>query len=216
MTKKEAIERFKKRLTKKHCTEFDNNKLFVSGRHFMFENWNGIYEIEIISKENLTVKFHVLSEKESTWTLDNLFIFDKEYLKTISEQAEDYGILTDDTWKNENYIMDAGVYILHNDSKSIDRGYYIGQAKGESTGLSGRLYDHIRNGNSKIDKAIKNNEIFSLKVIKLKNTDYDDINALEAALIAYYQSFDKWGKDGYNAKRGINCAGDRAITTELL
>ena len=219
MNKKDAIDSFKRRLTKKHCNEFDNNQLLVPGRIFMFENWTGVHEAEIMlyDKENLTVQFRNLFYNiEEKWTLNNLFIFDEEYLKTICAQAEDYGLLTDDKWKNENYIMDAGVYILHNDNKPIDRGYYIGQAKGKSGGLSGRLCDHVKNEDSKIDKAIKENEPFSLKVIKLANTDYEEINALEVALIAYYKSWYKWNKDGYNANRGPNCAGERAITKELL
>ena len=222
-TKEEAKEAFKKRLTNAFKAEFEKHELLKAERRFMLINKNGKHEIEIISynEEKVEVEILFLAEnKTEIWTLDNLFIYDSEYIKNLCDNAKDYGSLNEDKWKGENYIMEKGVYILHNINKDPDKGYYIGQAKGKSGGLSGRLYDHERNSDSRIDKAIQNNEEFSLKVINIADTDYDEIDALEAALIGYYESVYtdkmKWKKDGYNANRGQNCAGERARTENLI
>ncbi|MBR6337145.1 MAG: GIY-YIG nuclease family protein [Ruminococcus sp.] len=218
-TKVEAKEAFMKRLTRDWKAKYIEGKLLEPGKRFMFVNKNGKHSIEIVSYDEDNVEVEILISDENTkelWTLDNLFIFDSEYIQHLCENAKDYRLLNEDKWKGENYIMEPGVYILHNVDEPSDKGYYIGQAKGKSGGLSGRLYDHERDSDSRIDKAIHDNKQFSLKVINIADTDYDEINALEAALIGHYNSYCGWSKEGYNANRGQNCAGQRAYTPNLI
>ena len=86
----------------------------------------------------------------------------------------------------------VGVYILRNINKSK---YYVGQA----TRVLFRVNQHFTgNGNSDVYSDYKFGDTFALKMVKLTESGYDDLDKLEKDTIAMYDSY----RHGYNKTAG--------------
>lgn len=89
----------------------------------------------------------------------------------------------------------TGCYILFN---TTTEKYYVGQSKN----VYKRLYQHIscksKGGGKQFDDDIVAGHMFLTKVISLKASNYDSLDALEADLIAAYDAYN----NGYNKTRG--------------
>ncbi len=88
----------------------------------------------------------------------------------------------------------VGVYIIHNESKDM---YYVGQAKR----LFYRINQHFTgHGNGDVYADYKYGDDFSIKIIKLSESGYDDIDQLEKDMIKKYDAY----VTGYNRTSGNN------------
>lgn len=88
----------------------------------------------------------------------------------------------------------VGVYIIHNESRDQ---YYVGQAKK----LFFRINQHFTgHGNGDVYADYKYGDDFSIKIIKLSESGYDDIDLLEKDMIKRYDAFNI----GYNRTSGNN------------
>ena len=86
----------------------------------------------------------------------------------------------------------AGVYILFNKTKNM---YYVGQA----TKILDRVNNHFTGkGNGDVYADYKYGDSFTIKMIALENSGFDNLNDLERNTIARYNSFSR----GYNKTRG--------------
>ena len=86
----------------------------------------------------------------------------------------------------------VGVYIIHNESKDM---YYIGQAKR----LFFRINQHFTgHGNGDVYADYKYGDDFSIKIIPLADSGYQDIDLLEKDMIQKYDAYHK----GYNRTKG--------------
>lgn len=86
----------------------------------------------------------------------------------------------------------VGVYIIHNESRNQ---YYVGQAKK----LFFRINQHFTgHGNGDVYADYKYGDDFSIKIIKLSESGYDDIDQLEKDMIEKYHAFNA----GYNRTSG--------------
>lgn len=86
----------------------------------------------------------------------------------------------------------VGVYIIHNETN--DR-YYVGQAKK----LFFRINQHFTgHGNGDVYADYKYGDDFAIKIIRLSESGYDDIDLLEKDMIAKYHAYDI----GYNKTSG--------------
>ncbi len=85
-----------------------------------------------------------------------------------------------------------GVYVIHNLSKDM---YYVGQAKE----VLNRVNSHFTgSGNGDVYADYKYGDKFSISIIALENSGYDNLNDLERDTISIYNAFNK----GYNKTRG--------------
>ena len=88
----------------------------------------------------------------------------------------------------------VGVYIIHNETTDQ---YYVGQAKK----LFFRINQHFTgHGNGDVYADYKYGDDFSIKIIKLSASGYDDIDLLEKDMIEKYNAFGI----GYNRTSGNN------------
>lgn len=87
----------------------------------------------------------------------------------------------------------TGVYILHNETQ--DR-YYVGQ----SVKVFNRLTQHFsgKNGNMDVLMDYLRGDHWTIHIIRLRDTTYDNLDDLERNTIALYDAFES----GYNATRG--------------
>ena len=86
----------------------------------------------------------------------------------------------------------AGVYIIFNKTKDM---YYVGQSK---TVLN-RVNAHFNGkGNGDIYADYKYGDEFTIKMIALNNTEFNNLNELERYMIEKYNAFSK----GYNRTCG--------------
>ena len=86
----------------------------------------------------------------------------------------------------------VGVYVIHNESKDM---YYVGQAKR----LFFRINQHFTgHGNGDVYADYKYGDDFSIKIVKLSDSGYADLDLLEKDLIEKYQAYD----NGYNKTVG--------------
>ena len=86
----------------------------------------------------------------------------------------------------------SGVYIIYNKTK---KKYYVGQA----TKILDRVNNHFTGkGNGDVYADYKYGDLFTIKMIALKNSGYHSLNDLERDAIKKYNSFAK----GYNKTRG--------------
>lgn len=92
---------FVRRLNDTWAEEYEKGMLLCQGRKFWHENLNGIHEIEIIQTkgEMVTIKY-LKDDYEETWTLDNLYIFDKDHVAMIYRNAIDYGEISKVNFKD--------------------------------------------------------------------------------------------------------------------
>lgn len=220
MLKKNAEQKFVDRLDEDYKTEFSQNKLLIEGRSFDWENLNDVYKAKILSydQNSKTVKFEFM-EKENEksiqeFTLNNFYIFNKEHIEYLYSIAKEFDS-EKDSWNDYGEIDTECVYIIHNKSSDNETGYYVGQAKHGSW----RFKDHIQNAISvvkgNVNKKKKKTEIqeiekmmsqttYTLRFIELKGSGFSNLNALESAFIAYFNSF----HTGYNKTRGNNGPGN--------
>lgn len=226
MTRLEAKKKFKKRLDKEYLELFKKGELLVPGKELDWENLNNVFKIKILSydEEELKVTFRVYEDDakskttDLTFTLDNFFVFNRAHLKKLYMSGKEYDSERD-TWENyANYDSEC-VYIIHNKSSDDESDYYVGQAQHGSW----RMKDHLQNAVSGVKgysiskkKRTEIQEIerimsqinYTLRFIERKDSGYSNLNALEAAFIAYYNSF----HNGYNKTRGNNGPGQNQIT----
>lgn len=88
----------------------------------------------------------------------------------------------------------VGVYVIHNETNDQ---YYVGQAKK----LFFRINQHFTgHGNGDVYADYKYGDDFSIKIIKLSESGYDDIDSLEKDMIEKYHAFSV----GYNRTSGNN------------
>lgn len=86
----------------------------------------------------------------------------------------------------------VGVYIIHNEANDQ---YYVGQAKR----LFYRINQHFTgHGNGDVYADYKYGDDFSIKIVKLSESGYDDIDQLEKDMIKKYHAYDS----GYNRTSG--------------
>lgn len=92
---------------------------------------------------------------------------------------------------SNNYNF-AGVYILHNKSKDL---YYVGQGKQ----VLNRVNSHFTGrGNGDVYADYKYGDNWTIKMIALENSGFNNLNELERYAIETYGSY----KKGYNKTRG--------------
>jgi hypothetical protein len=88
----------------------------------------------------------------------------------------------------------VGVYIIYNETKNK---YYVAQ----SVNVFGKLVKHFDGaGHPEIYADFTNNDDFSITVVKLNESGYDDLDILEQDLIIRYDSINS----GYNAAYTCN------------
>lgn len=86
----------------------------------------------------------------------------------------------------------TGVYILYNQTKRL---YYVGQGKSVFTRVNAHFTGH---GNGDVYADYKYGDKFTIKMIDLKKSGFDNINELQRSTIKTYDAFSK----GYNRTRG--------------
>ena len=206
-------EAFNLRLNKRYADEYLNGTLIVPGREFWFENKNGVFEIVIESVDDDMVYIRPIHEKDKEpWTLDNLYLFDMEYVQQLYKKASELGNISEINFKDVNLDIE-GIYILHDTECDEKHGFYVGQAKH----IGWRMLDHNQeSGQQVIDKAIASGKVFTLQTITLEQSDYTNLNALEAAFIAYFQSYHKFGAGGFNQDRGTNGPGSTSKGKRMI
>lgn len=117
--------------------------------------------------------------------------------KRILSLAEDNAILLKD-FKNkfksiEKQYNQPGVYIFSNLSKNNYK--YVGQ----SINMTNRIKNHLRgNGNPEMYNDIINGDIFAINLVKLNNTNFQNLDSLEKHYITEYNTY----YNGYNKTRG--------------
>ena len=204
-----AIAKFKERLDEEYLAFFNSDDLFKTGNKLYWENLNGVFLVSVIDFDGIKVRFKVdETGEEQAYSLDNLYIFNKSLLQSLIEKSKVYASETDslDDYIHEDY---ACVYIIHDNDCDEDSGYYIGQALHGSW----RIIDHNQESSTGyIDKLINLGLQYTLRFIPFDGSGYSNLDALETALIAYYDSFHK----GYNKTRGNNGPGNKCITLKLL
>lgn len=85
-----------------------------------------------------------------------------------------------------------GVYIIFNETKGM---YYIGQ----SIKVLDRVNTHfVGRGNGDVYADYKYGDSFKIRIISLENSDFQNLNELERAMIKKYNAYYK----GYNKTRG--------------
>lgn len=86
----------------------------------------------------------------------------------------------------------VGVYVIHNKTKDI---YYVGQAKK----LFSRVNQHFTgHGNGDVYADYKYGDEFTVKIVRLSRSGYDDLDLLEKDLIKKYNAYE----NGYNKTAG--------------
>lgn len=86
----------------------------------------------------------------------------------------------------------VGAYVIHNQTKNK---YYVGQA----TRLLFRINQHFTgHGNGDVYADYKYGDDFAIKIVKLSNSGYSDLDKLEKDLIEKYDAYNS----GYNKTSG--------------
>ena len=200
---------FKARLDDAFLKRFEEDKLFTEGSVLDWENLNGTNEITVLDYNGMLVKFKInTTGNTEKFTLDNLFIYNKAHLQSLPSACKEVYDSEKNTLEDFLHIDYDCVYIIHDED--CDK-YYVGQAKHGSW----RIKDHLHeSATGDIDKRIREGMKYTLRFIPLEGSGYRSLDALEAAFIAYYNSFYK--NNGYNKTRGNNGPGDHSVTMELL
>lgn len=114
--------------------------------------------------------------------------------RKLSEEVMTNGITVDQFFKFRQSQLDdpVGVYIIYNTTKNK---YYVGQAK--------RLYFRVNqhftgHGNGDVYADYKYGDQFLIKLIKLSDSGYYDLDQLEATMIKKYNAY----THGYNKTQG--------------
>ncbi len=105
------------------------------------------------------------------------------------------GSLTPKEFFQKKYTQNGevvGVYVLHNKTKGL---VYVGQAKRIYFRVNQHLTGH---GNGDVYADYKYGDEFTVRLIKLSDSGYDDIDKLEKDMIRKYDAYN----NGYNKTRG--------------
>ncbi|MCM1508140.1 MAG: GIY-YIG nuclease family protein [Ruminococcus flavefaciens] len=198
-------EEFADKLNEGFKKEYENGTLLTRGRKFKWANKNGVFEVKIWSfKKGAYVTFLVTGESEpETWTIDNFYIIDDVHLKKLFDNAKEYNYNIDSPAPERCWNV-KGVYILHDEEEDK---YYVGQSKN----INKRLREHsYKSSGLCVDEKIHAKHRFKLRCIRLKNSGYSSLDALETAFIAYM----KINSEVYNIKRG-DIAPQQAISDDI-
>lgn len=197
--------KFPDKLNDGFLKEHEKGTLLLSGRILKFANKNGVFDAEILSFDGKYVTFNVTDENHTeTWTIDNFYIIDDKHLDKMFNNAKIYKYDIKSPVLNWEGV--SGVYILHDEENGCEDKYYVGQ----SININERLREHSRENSSFIDKRLHETNNFTLRCIRLCDSGYSNLNALETAFIAYLKSY----FCGYNKTRG-NMAAQKAISTNI-
>ncbi|MGN0470701.1 MAG: YqiA/YcfP family alpha/beta fold hydrolase [Acutalibacteraceae bacterium] len=198
-----AVDTFCSCVNKQLVQRLKSGNLLKSGNKLTWVNLNGKHNITVneYDKEKAIVTYTVEGEDEKRQSrLDKFYILDKEYVSSLYDKAG--------TFNDKNDAPDVrGVYILWNTKEDK---YYVGQAKN----IRWRMCDHYhKNSQSKFDRLFRSeNNNFSKKYIPLDGSGFSDLDALETAFIAYFDSYNK----GYNKTRGNKLLLDRWKVADFL
>ena len=95
--------------------------------------------------------------------------------------------------RNESQLQDfTGVYILHNSSKNM---YYVGQGKSVYKRVNAHFTGH---GNGDVYADYKYGDAFTIRMISLVNSGFNNLDELERNTILAYDAYNS----GYNRTRG--------------
>lgn len=94
--------------------------------------------------------------------------------------------------RNKQIDDSVGVYIIYNQTKDM---YYVGQAKRMFFRLNQHFTGH---GNGDVYADYKYGDEFTIRIVKLSESGYSDIDKLGKDLIEKYNAFET----GYNRTRG--------------
>ncbi|GEM_PF-503598 len=189
ITKKEAAEIFASRLNYKLKQDFTSGTFFQPGKKYDWEHAGGTcpQQIEIISFDGNYVKFRRfdgIGDEIVTFTLDNLYLFDRNHLQTVYDNAKEfdyYSLLRE----SHEILNHQGVYILHQSDADATSGYYVGKA----THLLDRLRQHYSaKYPNDMEKLLQNNHPFTVRCIPFRYSGYSSVEALETAFIAFFNS----------------------------
>ena len=144
-----------------------------------------------------------VNDNYSSIVRKNLFNIIKKYLrhisKMISRNLEDFLNSNVDITPKQFFETKSkqsgdvvGVYVIYNMTKNM---YYVGQAKR----LFFRVNQHFTgHGNGDVYADYKYGDEFVIKIIKLSDSGYSDLDRLEKDLIKKYNAYDA----GYNRTSG--------------
>lgn len=198
-----AVYTFCSCLNKQLVQRLKSGDLLKSGNKLTWVNQNEKHNITVngYDQEKATVTYTVEGEDEKRLSrLDKFYILDIEHLSSLYDKA---GTFND---KNDAPNI-RGVYILLNTKEDK---YYVGQSKN----IRGRICKHYdKSSQSKFDRLFRSeNDNFSMKSVPLDNSGFSDLDALETAFIAYFDSYNK----GYNKTRGNKLLLDRLKVADFL
>lgn len=184
-----SVYRFCSCVNRQLVQRLESDDLLQSGNEFIWVNSNGKHNITVneYDKANAVVTYTVEGENEKSYSrLGNFYLLDEEHLKSLYDEAKTFN-------NKEDAPNVKGVYILYNTKEDK---YYVGQAEN----IKWRMCDHYHKSSpSEFDQIFRANDSdFSKKYVPLYISGFSDLNALETAFIAYFDSFNK----GYNKTKG--------------
>lgn len=121
-----------------------------------------------------------LTEQQVKMTPDEFFTMRQSVMKTYPDP------------KNRPPFNISGIYVLHNTTKNK---YYVGQGKK----VIDRVNQHFNGkGNGDIYVDYRNGDRWTIQIIDLKSSPYNNLNELERNAIETYDAYER----GYNKTRG--------------
>lgn len=152
--------------------------------------------VSVFFKKNAEKRAKELQEEQLK---EEIRVFEEP---AISMTPEKFFELRTNLIKNKKHLARkadfnfAGIYILHNLTKDK---HYVGQ----SVHVMKRVNMHFggkRSGNKDVYKDYMKGDQWNIQLLRLEDTRFFDLNALEKYAIKLYKSFDQ----GYNKTRGNN------------
>lgn len=205
MTVHEMVSKFIARLDEDYLKRFVYGNLLCAGSILDWENLNGTQSITVLDFDGVSVKFKYNEEVgQSEFTLNNFYIFNRSHIDSLLKNA---AVFQSGEYPLSDIPEYAGVYVIH-DTKT-DK-VYVGQGDP----IMWRIKDHINptymkdEGKNEIDRRIQSGAAHTISTIPLSGSGYTNLDALETAVIAYYNSYHK----GYNKTRGNNGPGEQCRT----
>lgn len=166
----------------------------------MLEETRRLYFQEEIQFKKILISSDLLDDRQviDVRKINQIAEHCKAHLDTVISKASELmgpeWMNVDDFWISKIRIDGdiVGVYIIYNKTKNM---YYVGQA----TRLFFRVNQHFTGkGNGDVYADYKYGDSFFIKLIKLTESGYDDLNKLERDMIVKYHSYEK----GYNKTLG--------------
>lgn len=135
---------------------------------------------KIAGQNNRIKTIRRLTEQQVKMTPDEFFTMRQSVMKTYPDP------------KNRPPFNISGIYVLHNTTKNK---YYVGQGKK----VIDRVNQHFRGkGNGDIYVDYRNGDRWTIQIIDLKSSPYNNLNELERNAIETYNAYER----GYNKTRG--------------